>query len=574
MSFPMHGESELSRRNFLALGGSIAAAGTLGGLIDPWAALGATKWPKGHLGARDALRVKESQFMPVRAVPALERGARRGRPSGQKGLRATGTAAHEGYVDDLRDDLARAGVKQLHFEKVPMRRWTTTSWSLDVAGAPVRTASYIPYSGQTPAAGVTGPLAYVEPGSTPAPGSLAGRIAVFDVPLTVIPLSFFVNLSYEGRQYDPRGELKGDQPYKRPYLNGVIPILEALRPPARSAPSACSTTRPQRPTAPTSPTTGSSAASPASTSTARPARRSRSGPARRHAGELKLPAQVKTVKSRNLIGFIPARVEGDRGAALPQRRLQRDRGQRPGGDRGHEPVPRAPAKQGAAAHDHDPAHHRPLRRRQRRPRVRQAPQGRPRQAHQRRADDRAPRPARVERALRRPDGLHRPQRARLDLRARLQAARRRLLRRAQARQGVPGRRAEAAERQVASGDPNDPRGRARASTSSAVGGMPTANYITGPTYLLNWGITTDGQGRLHPRPHRGDRLHRDDPPARPHAARSSCARTRCEARAALLAVGLRCSPRSGRRRPPRRSRSRRSRSRARAAATTRTVAGG
>ena len=23
-----------------------------------------------------------------------------------------------------------------------------------------------------------------------------------------------------------------------------------------------------------------------------------------------------------------------------------------------------------------------------------------------------------------------------------------------------------------------------------VGGMPTANYITGPTYLLNWGITT------------------------------------------------------------------------------------
>jgi hypothetical protein len=24
----------------------------------------------------------------------------------------------------------------------------------------------------------------------------------------------------------------------------------------------------------------------------------------------------------------------------------------------------------------------------------------------------------------------------------------------------------------------------------ARGGMPTANYITGPTYLLNWGITT------------------------------------------------------------------------------------
>ena len=150
-------------------------------------------------------------------------------PSGQKGLRATGTPAHEGYVDDLRDDLARAGVKQLHFEKVPMRRWTTTSWSLDVAGAPVRTASYIPYSGQTPAEGVTGPLAYVEPRHhARRPGSLAGRIAVFDVPLTVIPLSFFVNLSYEDRQYDPRGELDRAIAVQAPVPQRRLPLLEAL----------------------------------------------------------------------------------------------------------------------------------------------------------------------------------------------------------------------------------------------------------------------------------------------------------------------------------------------------------
>ena len=30
----------------------------------------------------------------------------------------------------------------------------------------------------------------------------------------------------------------------------------------------------------------------------------------------------------------------------------------------------------------------------------------------------------------------------------------------------------------------------------AVGGMPTANYITGPTYLLNWGITTTDKVNL------------------------------------------------------------------------------
>jgi len=305
MSFPMHGESELSRRNFLALGGSIAAAGTLGGLIDPWAALGAAKWPRGHLGARDALRVKESQFMPVRQFRRWNAALDEVGPSGQKGLRATGTPAHEGYVDDLRDDLARAGVKQLHFEKVPMRRWTTTSWSLDVAGAPVKTASYIPYSGQTAAAGVTGPLAYVEPGSTPAPGSLAGRIAVFDVPLTVIPLSFFVNLSYEDRQYDPRGELKGDQPYKRPYLNGVIPILEALE--AAGAAGAVGVLDFPAAAADGSyfPYDGIIRGVPGlyvdrATGAALKDRARAAAPA-----TLKLPARVEQVSSRNLIGFIP-----------------------------------------------------------------------------------------------------------------------------------------------------------------------------------------------------------------------------------------------------------------------------
>jgi len=220
-----------SRRAFLAAGGALTAATVLPGL-DPLAAFGATRWPKGRLTARDALRVKPSEFMPVGQFTAWHRALDRIGPANQRGLRATGSPAHEHYVDQLRDDLVRAGVKQVHFESVPMTRWTVDAWSLDlVDGAtpgPVKVASYIPYSGKTPAAGVTAPLAFVEPGSTPAPGSLAGRIAVFDVPLTKIALSFFVNLSYTGRQYDPKGELAGDEEYKRPYLNSVIPVLEAL----------------------------------------------------------------------------------------------------------------------------------------------------------------------------------------------------------------------------------------------------------------------------------------------------------------------------------------------------------
>jgi len=222
----------VSRRRFLAMGGTVAAAGTLGPWLDPLPAFGASKWPKGRLGARDAIRVKESDFMPVGQFRRWNDALDRIGPANQKGLRATGSKAHEGYVDDLRDDLERAGVEQLHFESVPMERWTTTKWSLDLldgaAAGPVKTASYVPYSGQTPAAGITGQLVHVEPGATPAPGSLAGKIALFDVPLSAIPLSFFTALAYGNRLIDPDGDFNGS--YKRPYLSGFAAARDRIAP--------------------------------------------------------------------------------------------------------------------------------------------------------------------------------------------------------------------------------------------------------------------------------------------------------------------------------------------------------
>ena len=77
--------------------------------------------------------------MPVGQFRSWNRALDRVGPANQRGLRATGTKAELDYIDDLRDDLERAGVDRLRFEKVPMRRWTTDTWSLDVAGAPVRT---------------------------------------------------------------------------------------------------------------------------------------------------------------------------------------------------------------------------------------------------------------------------------------------------------------------------------------------------------------------------------------------------------------------------------------------------
>jgi hypothetical protein len=232
-------------------------------------------------------------------------------PANQTGLRATGSRAHEDYVDELRDLLDRAGVENAHFDAVPMRRWTASEWALDLvsgsSAGPVRTASYIPYSGQTPKEGVTAPLAFVDPGITPAPRSLAGKIAVFDVPLTIVPITFFTGLSYEGRAYDPDGELVSSRIYKRPFLNGVIPVLESLA--AAGAvgavgildyPSAGADGSyfPYDGVIRTVPglyvdrDTGAALKQQAQAGTT---------------ARLTLPAKVKRVKSRNLLGFIPGR---------------------------------------------------------------------------------------------------------------------------------------------------------------------------------------------------------------------------------------------------------------------------
>lgn len=228
----MHIEDEISRRKFLAMSGAVAAAGTFGPLLDPLSALGATSWPKGRLGAGDAIRVKDSQFMPVGQFLQWNQALDRLGPSNQKGLRATGSPAHEGYIDGLHNLLQKAGVQHLQFESVPMQRWTADTWSLDIldgAGAgPVKTSSYIPYSGQTPAQGVTAPLVFVPAGTTPAAGSLAGKIAVAEITFQVLPLSFYLALGYPGHVYDPHGELSPSRKYKRSYLTDVGAVFHKV----------------------------------------------------------------------------------------------------------------------------------------------------------------------------------------------------------------------------------------------------------------------------------------------------------------------------------------------------------
>ena len=187
MSGLLHDEREVSRRRFLAMGGALAAAGTFGGLVDPLARAAARRaGRRGGSSARDAVRVKESQFMPVAQFRRWNKALDRIGPPTRKGCarraaprtRATSTTPRGPAARRRRAAPLRVGADAaLDDGRVVARR------ARRPAAGPVKTASYIPYSGQTPPQGVTGQLALVEPGSTPAPGSLAGRIAVFDVPL-------------------------------------------------------------------------------------------------------------------------------------------------------------------------------------------------------------------------------------------------------------------------------------------------------------------------------------------------------------------------------------------------------
>ncbi|HUO69763.1 MAG TPA: M28 family peptidase [Solirubrobacteraceae bacterium] len=218
---------ELTRRRLLELAARGAGGALAVPLLDPMAALSAVpRWPTRALPASAARRVDPSQFLPASQLLAWQEQLDR------MGLRATGSPIHERFVDALHERLARAGVSELRFEPVPLDRWTTDSWSLGLvsgsSAGPVATASYIPYSGRTAAGGVSGALAVVDPNTPPAPGSLAGRIAVFDVPLTAFTYGTFLSISY--KVYDPGKVFTPKGLYARPWLGigSEITLLDAL----------------------------------------------------------------------------------------------------------------------------------------------------------------------------------------------------------------------------------------------------------------------------------------------------------------------------------------------------------
>jgi len=181
-------------------------------------------WPQGALAAADATTVDPTQFISAAQLNSW------GTDLDSRGLRATGTTAHENFIDTLAQRLACAGVTQISFEPVPLVRWSVDSWSLAVASGPsagpVTTAAYIPYSGVTPPQGVTAPMIYLDSSTTPTIANAAGKIVLFDVPQASEPLAAFELLAMD--IYDPDHTVNPAAPYARPYLAMPGTLLDEL----------------------------------------------------------------------------------------------------------------------------------------------------------------------------------------------------------------------------------------------------------------------------------------------------------------------------------------------------------
>jgi hypothetical protein len=100
------------------------------------------------------------------------------------GPKYTGNKAHATFVDFLASEFKAAGCDVVR-DRYTLPRWDARRWEITVApsaGQPFKApvTSYFPYSGQTPAAGVSGDLAFA--GSSPAftLANLQGKVAVID----------------------------------------------------------------------------------------------------------------------------------------------------------------------------------------------------------------------------------------------------------------------------------------------------------------------------------------------------------------------------------------------------------
>ncbi|MCK9894200.1 hypothetical protein [Frankia sp. AgB32] len=230
---------KLDRRRLLRLGTAGIALGTAGGLLaacgggaaSNGAAAAGSAWPSARLPASAAQSIDPQQFLPTSQLQAY------GVEADRLGLRATGAANHEGYLRTLAGQFRRAGVADVALEPVPMRQWLATSWSLSAGGGERADTYYVPYSQQTGPGGVTAPMVHLPLGTGDeaavraalASVDVKGKIAVFEVAYTALTLQTFIGISYPGAYLQPAGDPRGvSTAYRRPWFNTIARTLDLI----------------------------------------------------------------------------------------------------------------------------------------------------------------------------------------------------------------------------------------------------------------------------------------------------------------------------------------------------------
>jgi hypothetical protein len=145
------------------------------------------------------------------------------------GPRYTATAAHQQYINDLQAAMAQLGW-ETDRKTQSFSHWNTDDFGLKVRNqghrvGHIRASAYYPYSGETPAGGLTGELKFANKGA-PADyegGEFAGKIAVVEASLSPAPL---------GALFKPwfayPAEVNPSEPYARSF-GTVIPPLSAAK---------------------------------------------------------------------------------------------------------------------------------------------------------------------------------------------------------------------------------------------------------------------------------------------------------------------------------------------------------
>ncbi|WP_133491328.1 PA domain protein [Alcanivorax sp. 24] len=179
-------------------------------------------WPSDPLGTDSTRHLDASQFISVNQLKQWHR------ELDALGLRDTGGPEEDAYIRTLAGRLDCAGVRDVTLEPVTFPRWSTDDWRLTLNGEPLPVASYIPYSGSTPEQGVTAPTVYVDITQPVDPSTVAGRIVLFDVPNVTVPTQFFLDNAMQ--VWDPLSSFSPDELYSRPYLaiDAVTRTLDAL----------------------------------------------------------------------------------------------------------------------------------------------------------------------------------------------------------------------------------------------------------------------------------------------------------------------------------------------------------